>query len=121
MELARAVVHEAVESEQAEKYGEASRVPALPPGRDHSERKLCGETESAAGGAAGDGESVIAGGKSGITSFAASSFVELGFEAGEAVGAADIFRVAIGQRGEIDQEIIVTTRGLGMALAKTIT
>ena len=118
LEFARAVIHKGVEREEAEKYGEATRIPTLPPGWNHGKGKTRREAESAAGGAARYGESVITRGKSGIASFAARGFIEVGFQAGEAIGAANILWVAIGERGKIHAEIILATRRLGMAFAK---
>src|SRR5690242_2864459 len=120
LQLARAVVDKEIEREEAEKNGEAASVPALPPGRDHDERKVCRETESAASGAAGDGEVVVTGRKSGIASLAARGFIGFGFQASEAIGAADILGIAVGKSGESHTEVIVAAQSFRIALAKAI-
>src|SRR5579859_5475048 len=120
LQLASAVVDEEIEREEAENNGEAASVPALPPGRDHDERKVGGETESAASGAAGDGEVVVAGRKSRIASLAARSFIGLAFQAAEAIGAADIFRIAVSKSGERHTEVIVAAQSFRIALAEAL-
>src|SRR5579859_4055273 len=120
LEFARAVIHEGVECQDAEKNGETAGVPALPPSRNHRKRKFRRKTESAASGAARDGEAIIARRKSWIASFAAGGFIKFSFEARQAIRATDIFRVAERESREVHVEGIIAARSLGMALADAV-
>ena len=120
LQFARTVIHEEIESEDAQKNGQAARVPALPPGRNHGEGKFRREAEGTAGGAAGDGEVVIAGRKRGIASFAAGSFIRFSFEARQPIRATDIFWVAVGESREVHVERIIAAQSLGFALADAV-
>src|SRR5579859_51393 len=122
LEFASAVVREAVESEKQEQRRKSAGIPALPPRRNNGERKFGGKTESAARGAAGNGKPVVARRKCGIASFAAGGVVRVGLEAGEAIAAVHVFRVAVGQRGKLDAESVVAALSgwitLGNAFAR---
>src|SRR3984957_6903676 len=120
LELACAVIHEEVESEDAKENHKTARVPGLPPGGYHGEGKFRGETESAACGAARDAEGVVAWRKSGIASLALGSLIEFIFETRQAIGAADTSRVAVSESREIHAEGIVAARSLRTVFTDTL-